>query len=89
MKPYVEPTADYFEENGLIQNEVHSIQLTSSALGSENPGFILKMVVSDPSKKIPENKMYNVKMLEQDLREEVFHDPNFRISLCNENFVEL
>jgi hypothetical protein len=89
MKAYVEPTADYFESHGLIQDKPHSIQLTSSDLGSENPGFILKMIVSDPGKEIPENEKYNVQELENDLKEKVFQDPNFRISLCNENFVEI
>lgn len=89
MKSYVETTADYFEENGLIQESKHSIQLTSSELGSENPGLILKMVESAPNTDIPSNQMNNISSLESELRDEVFLDPNFRIVICNENFVEI
>lgn len=89
MKPYVEPTADYFEENKLIQDEKHSIQLTSSALGSERPGFVLKMIKTDSDEKLSESELSNVSALEKDLSEKVFMDPNFHIVLCNENFVEI
>lgn len=89
MKSYVEPTADYFESNDLIQDQPHSIQLTSSPMGSEHPGFIMKMVLTDPKKPIPANELRHVDELEKDLQEVIFKDPNFSIMLCNENFVEV
>lgn len=86
---YVEPVANYFECNNLIQDQPHSIQLTSSSLGSEDPGFILKMIVSEKDKTIPEDQKYNIDVLERDLKKKVYNNSNFRIEICNENFVEI
>lgn len=86
---YVEPVADYFETNHLIQEKPHSIQLTSSSMGSENPGFIMKMIVTDNKQNIPEDQKYNISSLERDLKTKVYNDMNFRIEVCNENFVPI
>lgn len=86
---YVKPMADYFEQNNLIQDHPHSIQLTSSSMGSKNPGFIMKMIVSDIDKKIPIEQKFNIDVLEQDIKKQVYNDLNFRIEVCNENFVEI
>ena len=87
MKDYVIPTADYFEANGLIADKKHSIQLSSSSMGSENPGYRLKMVLSDGKKELPDGGEEQIRLLEEDLKEEIFKNRNISIVVCNENFV--
>lgn len=82
-------TGRYFEKNGLIQDKKHSIQLTSSSLGSENPGYILKMVLSEGKNKLPGSELNNLRLLEEDIKKEVFNNENFSIMVCNENFNEI
>lgn len=89
MEPYVIPLANYFEDNSLIQEQPHSIQLSSSSMGSPEPGFILKMVVTSPGTKIPENEMVNISALESELKSVIFKGEPFKIKVCNENFVPL
>ena len=86
---YVLKTADYFEKNDLILNHKHSIQLTSSSLGSEDPGFRLKMILNKDEKALPAEDSLNLSLLEEDIKEKVFDGANFRIIVCNENFEEI
>lgn len=86
---YVKKTGRYFEKNGLIHDKKYSIQLTSSSLGSDKPGFILKMVLSEGNNKLPESELNNLKLLEEDIKKEVFNNENFSIMVCNENFNEI
>lgn len=88
-KIYVEKTADYFEQNKLILEKQHSIQLTSSSLGSNDPGFILKMILNKNESKLAAEDSLNLQLLQADIRDKVFDGANFRIAVCNENFVEL
>ena len=88
MKAFVEPLADYFEANGLIFDHPHSVQLTSSNIEDNGGSIILKMVANQGKKEIPGNKMKNVTALENDLKQKVFEGANFRIAICNANFVE-
>lgn len=88
-KRYVEKTADYFEKNDLILDKKHSIQLTSSSLGSEDPGFILKMILNKNESELAAEDSVNLLLLEEDIKQKVFGGANFRIAICNENFVEL
>ena len=81
---YVEATAAYFKQNNLIQDKTHSIQLTSD----EN-GFVMKMVLNDKFKTLPEAQERNLKLLEEDIRNKVFDTLNFRIAICNANFVPI
>ncbi|MCB9224100.1 MAG: hypothetical protein H6582_08000 [Crocinitomicaceae bacterium] len=85
---YVERTASYFQDNELIQAEKHSIQITSTPLGSKDPGFILKMIRTKNSDALGREDSLNLKLLEEDIRSKVFDGANFRIAVCNENFVE-
>ncbi|MEX1003155.1 MAG: hypothetical protein WDZ35_13640 [Crocinitomicaceae bacterium] len=90
MKSYVIPTANYFEDNDLIrEDKKHSIQLTSSKMDSENPSMILKMIVSDSEQEPPVYMDDHLDLLEADLKTEVFKGANFRIEVCNENFIEI
>ncbi|MBD3638498.1 MAG: hypothetical protein HUJ25_14190 [Crocinitomicaceae bacterium] len=89
MQSYVEPVADYFEQNNLIFEHTHSIMLTSSKLGDGEGSLILKMV-ANKDKDIPsDERKTNITLLEQDLKKEVFGNASFRIAVCDENFVEL
>lgn len=76
--------ADYFRENNLLQEQPHSIQMTSD----EN-GFILNMVLDDSYKTLPTEQNNNLALLEADIKEQVFEGLNFRIQVCNANFVPI
>jgi hypothetical protein len=88
-KDFVERTADYFEQHDLILQEKHSIQLTSSTLGSNEPQIILKMILNKNEKALSAEDSLNLMLLQEDMRDAVFYGANFRIAICNENFVEL
>jgi hypothetical protein len=81
---FVEGTAKYFDQNNLILDETHSIQITS-----DSESFILKMVLNDEYKSLPISQQKNLALLESDLKETVFEGLNFRIEVCNANFVPL
>lgn len=81
---YVEAMGEYFRDNELIQDKKHSIQLTSD----EN-GFIMKMVLNDAYDQLPEEQEYNLNLLEEDIKAVVFDNLNFRIEVCNANFVPI
>ena len=83
-KHYVVAMADYFRENNLLQEQQHSIQMTSD----EN-GFILNMVLDDSYKTLPTEQNNNLTLLETDIKEQVFEGLNFRIQVCNANFVPI
>ena len=89
MESFVVPLADYFEENNLIFDHPHSIQLTSTTLENEaERSIILKMVASEDKDEIPADKVKNIEMLEADINQKLFEGANFRIAVCNANFVE-
>lgn len=83
-KQYVEDTGKYFNEHGLIQDSKHSIQLSS-----DEKSFILKMVLNPDFKSLPESQKLNLELLEKDIRETVFDSAEFRIEVCNANFVPI
>ena len=80
-KRFVVATGQYFNENDLIQDKQHSIQLTS-----DPKGYILKMVLNDEYKSLPEEQNHNLELLEKDIQAFVFDTLNFRIEVCNANF---
>jgi hypothetical protein len=89
MKTYVEPLANYYEENNLIFDHKQSILLTSTTLGEDGGKFILKMV-AEKDKEIPLKKLNdNINSLEKHLIKEVFSGANLEIQICDENFVAL
>ena len=88
MKSYCEPLADYFEENNLIFDHEHSVQLTSTPIDEDGGSIVLKMIASEDKSEIPADEMVNIDLLEKDLTEKVFDGANFRIAICNANFVE-
>ncbi len=79
----------YFEENDLILDEKHSIQLTSDPMGAENPGFIINMILNNEYDELPLEQEENLRLLEEDLGRTVYPNLNFRIEICDENFVPL
>lgn len=83
-KHYVVAMADYFKANELLLDQQHSIQITSD----EN-GFILNMVLDDDYKTLPVEQDNNLALLEADIKEQVFEGFNFRIQVCNANFVPI
>ena len=89
MASFSVPLADYFENNDLIFDEPSSIQLGSSDLLDEEPTLFLKMVQNDANQEFTEDQLKNVDLLEEDLKQEVFGGANFKIILCNANFIEI
>jgi len=83
-KHYVVDMAAYFRENDLLLDEQHSIQMTS-----DQNGFILNMVLDDAFKSLPKDQDNNLALLEADIKEQVFDGLNFRIQVCNANFVPI
>lgn len=81
---YVENVGNYFDKNDLILDKTHSVQLTS-----DTESFILKMVLNDSFKTLPESQEKNLELLERELKENVFQGLNFRIQVCNGNFVPI
>lgn len=81
---YAQGVGTYFQENNLILDEPHSVQLTS-----DQKGFILRMVLNPEFEELPQNQERNLNLLEKDIQHEVFDDLNFRIEVCNANFVPL
>ena len=77
-------TANYFQEAGLIQDEPHSIRLTS-----DPRGYILQIVLNKKFKTLPTQKNNDLEKLEHDIRINVFDSLNFRIEVCNENFIPI
>lgn len=81
---YVESLAQYFDQNNLLLEKKHSIQLTS-----DQESYVLKMVLNNQFNKFPEEKLDQINGLEQDIKEKVFNGLNFKIIICNENFIPL
>lgn len=81
---YVERLGAYFKTNNLIQPQQHTVQLTS-----DPNGFVLKMVLDERYKELPASQLNNFKLLEEDIKRVVFEDLNFRIEICNSNFIPL
>tara|TARA_R110002050_G_scaffold49298_1_gene114638 strand:+ start:250 stop:594 length:345 start_codon:yes stop_codon:yes gene_type:complete len=78
---YVEGLGKYFNDHHLIQNETHSVQLTS-----DTESFILKMVLNDEYKSLPSAQKKNLELLTADLQHKVFRDLPFKIQICDMNF---
>ncbi len=81
---YVEKLGSYFKANNLIQPTPHSVQLTSDPYS-----FVLKMVLDDRYNELPASQNHNLKLLEEDIKRVVFDGLNFRIEICNANFIPL
>lgn len=81
---YVEGVANYFDEHDLILNKKHSIQLTS-----DEESFVMKMVLNNKYKALPSEQEVSLKALESDIKSTVFQGLNFRIEVCNANFVSI
>ena len=86
---YAERLGEYFERNDLIQDKTHSVQLTSDPMGAENPGYVLKMILNREHEELPNEQTSNLELLEAEIRSEVFDDLNFRIDVCDDNFVSI
>ena len=81
---YVVAMADYFRANDLLLDKPHTVQLTS-----DQEGFILNMVLDSDYKTLPAHQNNNLNLLEADIKEQVFDGLNFRIQVCNANFVPI
>lgn len=77
---------NYFRDNDLITDQKQSVQLTSTDMSSDNPGYVLNMILNQEYKKLPEEQELNLQLLEADLEKEVFGSANLNIVVCNENF---
>jgi len=80
-KKYVEGVGKYFEENNLILDTKHAVQLTS-----DNKSFILKMILKTGLSEFPPNEESTLRWMEADIKEKVFEGLNFRIEVCDGNF---
>lgn len=80
---YVQKTAEYFRDNGLIQEQKHSAQLNYQ---EESSTFVLKMILNNRHKKLPIKMVDDLLLLEEDIRNSVFDDLNFEIQVCDEEF---
>ena len=58
-------------------------------MGAENPGYVLKMILNREHEELPNEQTSNLELLEAEIRSEVFNDLNFRIDVCDDNFVSL
>jgi len=81
---YVNALGHYFEDHKLVQENKHSIKLTS-----DHNSFVLKMILNPKLKTFPEDMKHDLELLELDLKTTVFEDNNFRIELCDANFYPL
>lgn len=78
---YVEATGDYFQQNNLILDTKHAVQLTS-----DNESFILRMILNPKLTRFPAEQQALLDSLEADIRREVFQGLHFRIEVCDGNF---
>lgn len=81
---YVEGLAHYFNQHNLILPTKHSVQLTS-----DEESYVLKMVLDKKFKTFPADKTDDLKKMEASIKKEVFNDLNFKIVICNANFVPI
>jgi len=81
---YVEGLGKYFEENDLILDHKHSIKLTSN-----QNSFVLKMILNQKYDSLPKPLEHDLELLEDDIRQKVFTDLNFKIEVCDANFYPL
>lgn len=81
---YVESLGDYYVTNNLISDKTQSVQLLFDA-----ESFTLNVVQSDTQHEIQANEQYNLDLLEEDIKQTVFNGMNFRIQVCNANFVPI
>src|SRR5690606_20033840 len=77
---HVEKLARYFDENDLIQNKQHSIQLTS-----DHQSYIMKIVLDKEYKALHLDQSNSLVSLEKDIDTTVFDGLNFRIVVCTAN----
>lgn len=75
---YVSGILDYYEDNGLILEQKHSAQITSN-----EESFVLKVI---PGKPLNDTVALNLKILEAEIKADVFENRNFKILLCDAFF---
>ena len=80
-KEYVEAMGRYFQENDLILDKKHAVQLTS-----DNKSFILRMVLNPQLVTFPQEQQPVLRNMETDMKQVVFDGLNFRIEVCDGNF---
>lgn len=83
-KRYVEALGEYFRKNDLILDHTHSVQMTG-----DEKSHILRMIETKPGMGFPAEERYQLDLLESDIKEKVFNGLEFRIEICNANFVPL
>ncbi|HIP37340.1 MAG TPA: hypothetical protein EYG85_10845 [Crocinitomix sp.] len=81
---YVNGIGQYFKENNLILKHKHSVKLTSTA-----DSFVLKMILNSKFDSLPPQKVKALTFLEEDIRQKVFANLNFKIEICDANFYPL
>ncbi len=83
-KRYVEALGEYFRKNDLILDHKHSVQLTG-----DEKSHILRMIETEEGAGFPAEERYQLDLLERDIKANVFNGLEFRIEICNANFVPL
>ena len=80
-KKYVEGIGEFFKENNLILEKKHAVQLTA-----DNNSFILKMILKSGLTELPPTQKATLRLMESEIKEQVFDGLNFRIEVCDINF---
>ncbi len=79
---YVVELGNFFEQNNLIHlNKKHSVKLTSNS-----NSFVLKMILNDSLKSLPNNKLKELSYLEDAIAQNVFKNRNFAIEITDAYF---
>jgi len=81
---YAIEVGDYFVENDLVQDNPHSIKLTSN-----HNSFILKLILDSKYKSLPKDKEIAFIALESDIKKSIFKEMNFKLEICDVNFYPL
>jgi hypothetical protein len=81
---YANDIGTYFVNNNLILDKKHSIKLTSN-----HDSFVLKLILNDKHKALPEKMESDLRALELDIKNSMFKDLNFKIEICDVNFYPL
>lgn len=79
---YVIALGDFFKENELIHpTKTHSVKLTSNS-----ESFLLKMILNDSLKTVPNHKLKEIAFLEDAIGTNVFKNRNFAIEITDSYF---
>ncbi|MFK8037863.1 MAG: hypothetical protein AB8B74_06205 [Crocinitomicaceae bacterium] len=79
---YVKSLGIFFKENKLIHpSQVHSVKLTSNS-----DSFVLKMILNDSLKSVPDSKLKEIAFLEEAIGTNVFKNRNFVIEITDSYF---